>query len=369
MRVLESISLYIDDMRLLYSIRNEFEVYSKTIDLEKKLDPNKLLGIIVFKNVFPQEFDQFQKVEVMFSINAKSGNNRQKRIEDLQIKLDNLKSKINELTVLTANTKFELMALEIPSGINLRDNSITTPWAELLKKWSENPEYTYYLSFDGSDRTYYSYNYSKFYTEFFSDEKFQSKLRLFTDAEKQASLKQYKNEIEEIKEELNKIYVIPISDILSRMSTDELNNFFILEKTEQTQEQVLEQKYQIDLSLPYDHYFDLIRFLFYEGLLDETYTDYLGYFYESSIGLNDEIFIRKLRDGTASDELFKLNHPDIVKDKLTDKDYKKSGIYNQDLITAILNDKNDTSHFVEIVKVTLKNKSKIESLLSFEFSK
>jgi hypothetical protein len=61
-RVLTNISLYIDDMRLLKNIVNEYIVYSKIIPLDKlELDRNKLFALITLKNIFPNEFDLLQE--------------------------------------------------------------------------------------------------------------------------------------------------------------------------------------------------------------------------------------------------------------------------------------------------------------------
>ena len=60
--VLADISMYVDDMRLLKNIVNEFIVYSNIIPLEDiELDSNKLFAIITLKNIFPNEFDLLQE--------------------------------------------------------------------------------------------------------------------------------------------------------------------------------------------------------------------------------------------------------------------------------------------------------------------
>ena len=45
-------------MRLLYCIINEFNIYSQQIDLE--CDIKKLFSIIVYKNLFPEDFSNLQ---------------------------------------------------------------------------------------------------------------------------------------------------------------------------------------------------------------------------------------------------------------------------------------------------------------------
>ena len=59
--ILASISLYIDDMRLLKNIVNEYYVYLNILPIkELKLNKNKLFAMMVLKNVFPNEFELLQ---------------------------------------------------------------------------------------------------------------------------------------------------------------------------------------------------------------------------------------------------------------------------------------------------------------------
>lgn len=58
---LANISLYIDDMRLLKNIVNEYYVYLNILPIEElKLNKNKLFSMMVLKNVFPDEFELLQ---------------------------------------------------------------------------------------------------------------------------------------------------------------------------------------------------------------------------------------------------------------------------------------------------------------------
>ena len=52
---LQGLSLYIDDMRLLKNIYNEFVIYYNRINTTE-LDCNKMLAMITYKNLFPRDF-------------------------------------------------------------------------------------------------------------------------------------------------------------------------------------------------------------------------------------------------------------------------------------------------------------------------
>ena len=60
--ILANISLYIDDMRLLKNIVNEYYVYLNILHIkELKLNKNKLFAMMVLKNVFPKDYELLQK--------------------------------------------------------------------------------------------------------------------------------------------------------------------------------------------------------------------------------------------------------------------------------------------------------------------
>lgn len=56
---LQGLSLYVDDMRLLKNIYNEFVVYYSQIN-SIELDYNKMLALITYKNLFPRDFSELQ---------------------------------------------------------------------------------------------------------------------------------------------------------------------------------------------------------------------------------------------------------------------------------------------------------------------
>ena len=56
---LQSLSLYVDDMRILKNIYNEFVVYIHRLNTTE-LDWNKMIAIVAYKNLFPRDFSDLQ---------------------------------------------------------------------------------------------------------------------------------------------------------------------------------------------------------------------------------------------------------------------------------------------------------------------
>ena len=58
--LIDNLSMFIDDMRLLYNIMNEFYVYSNKLGKDFQ---NQLLAMIVYKNIFPHDFTKLSQNE------------------------------------------------------------------------------------------------------------------------------------------------------------------------------------------------------------------------------------------------------------------------------------------------------------------
>lgn len=53
-------------------------------------------------------------------------------------------------------------------------------------------------------------------------------------------------------------------------------------------------------------YFELLKFLIRYGYVDETYSDYMTYFYEESLSANDKTFLRRITDKRGADFEYSL---------------------------------------------------------------
>ncbi|MDR0895605.1 MAG: SUMF1/EgtB/PvdO family nonheme iron enzyme [Prevotellaceae bacterium] len=66
--LIKDLSRHIDEMRLLHNIINEYRVYHKLIGEQRDLKPNNLLALIVYKNMYPDDFVKLGKEDgVLYS--------------------------------------------------------------------------------------------------------------------------------------------------------------------------------------------------------------------------------------------------------------------------------------------------------------
>ncbi|MCJ0581660.1 hypothetical protein MMJ59_12355, partial [Enterococcus cecorum] len=148
-KVLSNISLYVDDMRLLKNIVNEFIVYSNIIPLEPlELDKNKLFALITLKNIFPNEFDLLQEDKgYIRSVFDKLESHRKNVIENFELELEELNQRIDFLNYRFENDKYEAMALMIPVDVRIQNMGNVT-WSEHLRNWSKEKDKWYLISYN-----------------------------------------------------------------------------------------------------------------------------------------------------------------------------------------------------------------------------
>lgn len=117
---LQGLSLYIDDMRLLKNIYNEFIIYYNRLNITE-LDCNKMLAIIAYKNLFPRDFADLQLnqgfVCTLFSKKDKFVENEvseiKREIEEIRSKISSYKAEhlisMRELNVVFADSECNIM--------------------------------------------------------------------------------------------------------------------------------------------------------------------------------------------------------------------------------------------------------------------
>ena len=72
------------------------------------------------------------------------------------------------------------------------------------------------------------------------------------------------------------------------------------------------------------------------GYIDETYKEYLSYFYESSITANDQIFLRSIYENTPLEYEYRLDNSTEVLSNLETSDFTRDSSLNFELLKVII---------------------------------
>ena len=314
---LQGLSLYIDDMRLLKNIYNEFIIYYNRLNITE-LDCNKMLAIITYKNLFPRDF------------------------ADLQL---------NQGFVYTLfNKKDEFIKseiAEIEESIEVKQNRVTLSQNEHLVSMRE-------LNAAFADKYLRSYSWSQYNDSKLSDfvinylrgdnkNEYMSRKQVLDDKlhDKCDELNQ---EIIHLEQKMIEIKNRQLYQIVSRKNIDT-----IFSVTSTNGIGAITSFNEIKSS----EYFDLLKYLIRNGYIDETYADYMTYFYENSLSRIDKTFLRSITDKKAKEYTYKLKNPQLVVSRLRLVDFDQEETLNFDLLTYLLK----TSHidYIERLINQLKN--------------
>ena len=297
---LQGLSLYIDDMRLLKNIYNEFVVYFNRLNITE-LDCNKMLAIIAFKNLFPRDF------------------------ADLQL---------NQGFVYTLFDSKELFIKE-------ESENLSEKISEVLHKieWAKNEHLKTIKELDAAFEDKKPIDYWNRKQELSAADKKDYAER------KQAIENRLNNtipDLESAKLSLEQELILtqnkPLSDIITR---DNINKIFSITSTNEIGD--VTEFNEIKSS----EYFDLLKYLIRNGYIDETYADYMTYFYENSLSRVDKTFLRSITDKRAKEYTYKLKEPKLVVSRLRLVDFDQEETLNFDLFTYLL----QTSHIDYTVRL------------------
>lgn len=293
---LRGVSLYLDDYRLIKNILNEFYIYENKLNTIE-LDCNKLLAIIIYKNLFPKDYSNLVLNKgYVYSI----FNNKTSLINSVK---ENYKRKIALLK----------------ERLDYYDNEFLESQLELdIIKKQKYDDARYYQSKMNDYNSWVENSYKK-RSQAISDRK--ENYRDTIVKEKSA----IENDIEKldnstIKELLDRDNIDAyFHDTVSINDIGEMNDFGEIKASD---------------------YLDLLKYLISNGYIDETYTDYLSYFYANSLSIHDKKFLRSVTDRKSLAETYSIENPKLVLENLNTYDLTQIEVRNYDLFDYILQQEN-----------------------------
>lgn len=273
-KFLKAVSLYVDDMRILINVYNEFIVYYNIVDIDSsKTAATKLLAMIIYKNMYPKDFGELQisqgYVHTLFN-----------SIEEIRrLESDKLKEELNlckkEQEKLEADISRDiddLNAIYFVTNANLRVNGKAegsfASRREFIKEILNSNDVEEY-----SNRRLRSYDISK-------DREKMEKNPEYIERRKTIEKRgngEVKKKITLIQKEINRVKKARLKDILN---TENSKRIFALQHMDSTEN----FKYIIESTS-----FPLIRDLISNGYIDEQYADYLSYLDKKTELFTEEI--------------------------------------------------------------------------------
>ncbi|MFS0933934.1 hypothetical protein ACFDAA_15195 [Enterococcus casseliflavus] len=327
--IIRKISFYIDDMRLLKNINNEYIIYKSRLR-SISLDCNKLIAMITYKNLFPEDFSLFQSgVGYINSVIKSKERILSKEIQKLSDEIELLNSSINIAKKEHLNDIDELDALYLKldndgyfSVEDKKEDEFTTRKDFIRAIKDNNFNIIKYTPRSGSYRLEWhrsEINISGKFKELTNNDEYRLRLEAINN---KRIIDMNQNKIINLEIEKKNRMNSSLSEILSNIN----NNFFI------DTNYFSEEFHYLFKS----QYFPLIVFLLREGLIDENYGDYITYFYENSLKKDDKEFLRSAYDRNPKELNYKLQNSNQIVTNLTPGDITTYDIKNIDLAAYLV---------------------------------
>ncbi|WP_440438137.1 YobI family P-loop NTPase, partial [Providencia stuartii] len=322
---LRGVSLYIDDYRVLKNIYNEYVVYFEKLKIIG-LNANKMLAIVTYKNLFPNDFSQLQlgRGYVYNVLNFKHeiiSNNK----EEIESKIGDLEKRISDVD------------------------------DEFLKSSSELENLNEYFILKKDTKRRNEYGYDKFYNEINEEQKlflksYEKRVLVLKD---KANKKNLLRELDKTKFELIKIENQKISDLITNKNV----------------EWVFKQNSVVNgfEGILNNDYFSLLVYLIRGGYIDESYKDYMAIVHENSLSRKDRIFIHSVMDRKGENNDLELDNPNNILGLLTEDMFYQEEILNFTLIKFMMKNSSKNERMLSALILQLKENEKLKFVFDFWF--
>lgn len=346
---IDDVSMYIDDMRLLKNICNEYIVYK--CKLSPKLNLDYLLAIIIYKNLYPSDFvDLHNNKGKVCDIFANKTALIKGQIDEIDKKIKKCREDVEILEKIPIKEIHELRVLyiqsiidKIPQALSFQVNGKNCSFEdcrddenfEYLKQNNPIIYYNYTTSYYSESLTTMTTNSSITFedieTVVDSDMTYEEREQLLIERNS-GKIEKLKKRIEDLKKEKNDI------------------KYWTLQQIEEN----------IDITDSFEKIKDdkLIIYLIRNGYINENYHDYISYFHEGLMTRDDKEFLFSIRNREFLPFDFKLMKIENLIKKIRPKEFESKEVLNYSLIDHILPQKHEYEDQYGSLLKQLCNKSK-----------
>lgn len=324
---LREVSRYLNDLRLIQNIFNEYAIYVANLetDGDNVLDANKLLAILIYKNVFPRDFEELHrgrgKLAQILGRHGEfiAGGEREYRaaIERIEHEIEAAERQV-PADLLDLRRIYAMAILErLPSHAG----HISSPSHGLIELGS--------ISKDGSfDQIIELKNLSFRNVNGYQQTIDISGLQAEVDSVR--TYVQRKNEIERRAADSKSAASRRLRVLRTKSTALRFAKFNEVAR--------LNEEGLADLFDAFGDNADLARFLVLEGHLDDSYYQYTSLFHSGRLSPNDNKFLIQIRGFTNPGPDFQIDNPKEVIAAMRDDDSRQRYVLNVKLVDCLLGD-------------------------------
>ena len=317
---LSEMAFFIQDMRILTNIVNEYKQYRDKLcaDNASRLNKTKLLGMIVYKNYYPQDFASLHrregKVYRCISSKPKFIPLALKAIEKFEEELSKKEQIFRQDENLSKADLRRLFLFNLwhrlsdrPLSVRIENNYYSLEqiasnemlFSKLISEKEIICQYRYY-------NTAYTESKTIDYNQIDKEINYSERIKLLEDG-----VEYFNNEYRRIQQEKIKVKSLRLKDLIKKYKLGETEEFKSLGLT------------------------PMMNVFIRRGYLDEDYYDYISYFYEGMVSMADRELLLSMKIEECKPYEYHIDKIENFVKELKDYMFESDAILNIDLLNYL----------------------------------
>lgn len=316
------ISAFVNDMRVLTNVVNEFDLYRNLLD--PKLNKEKLLAMILYKNLYPTDFSLLhQNKGVVYETFMSADKLRDDIEKDDRARLEDIDKEIQAINEESLKSIEELRAVII---------------GKLMKLWP------------GENWNIYCDRSRKSIKDLYSEESIQHILNGNASFESRYNYQPMNLSSDEIKTTLGKSFNYSQRKVLIQSAANDKIESLKEERKTFREELAMIEKYSlldiaksdrnifdyVEIAKEQEEKYKVLKYLLEKGYVDEKYFFYISIFQEGRLTPSDQEFLLSIKFNAPKGFDYKLQEVPSLIQNLSVVDYDNKGVLNKDLLDYCL---------------------------------
>ena len=317
---LSEMAFFIQDMRILTNIVNEYKQYRDKLcaDNASRLNKTKLLGMIVYKNYYPQDFASLHRREgkvyrcisskpkfILLALKAIEKFEEELSKKEQIFRQDENLSKADLRRLFLFNLWHKLS--DRPLSVRIENNYYSLEqiasnemlFSKLISEKEIICQYRYY-------NTAYTESKTIDYNQIDKEINYSERIRLLEDG-----VEYFNNEYRRIQQEKIKVKSLRLKDLIKKYKLGETEEFKSLGLT------------------------PMMNVFIRRGYLDEDYYDYISYFYEGMVSMADRELLLSMKIEECKPYEYHIDKIENFVKELKDYMFESDAILNIDLLDYV----------------------------------
>ena len=325
---LREVSRYLSDLRLIRNIFNEYAIYVANLetDNENVLNANKLLAILIYKNVFPSDFENLHRGKgILAEILGQQGElicdaerTYKAQIERIEQQIVAAQAQmprdLDELRKIYAMALIEKAPGDYCSSVGLdRGHAISYTILSASEQFDQIID-AQDVVFKSGQGHQHRVSIAGLQAEVDPNSNFQ-KRKEYIEHKSSEFQEHASKQVRQLRSQITSLRVAKFNELIRR-NLDKVDELFAA----------------------FGENAELARYLVLEGYVDDTYYQFTSLFHSGRLSPNDNKFLIQIRGFISPEPGFLIDNPKEVITAMRDEDFGQSYVLNVKIVDCLVGD-------------------------------